>query len=144
MGAHDHHDMGHTVAGWTGTAIAVLGTTATGLALIAGSTAGLIAGAALTALGGLAAWLLHLAGWGKRSGPRPPHARHWRHRDTAARAGHPGCLGCRLAGRTPAAPTPAPARAPRVTDLPGAPAPAPADRPTPTGEPAPTPATVTG
>ncbi|GAA4880260.1 HGxxPAAW family protein [Kitasatospora terrestris] len=140
MGAHDHHDMGHTVAGWTGTAVAVFGTTATGLALIAGSTAGLIAGTALTALGSLAAWLLHLAGWGKPSGPRPPHARNWRHRDTAARTGHPACLGCRLAGRTPAAPTPVPAPAPRVTDLPGAPA----DRPAPTGGPAPTPSAVAG
>ncbi|MFF6884901.1 HGxxPAAW family protein [Streptomyces sp. NPDC012421] len=70
-------------------------------------------------------WLLHLAGWGKPSGPRPPDQWDWRVRDTTARTGHPDCLGCRLAGRraptarTPgpvtAEPAPAPPRAPAAT-----------------------------
>ncbi|MFJ3790488.1 HGxxPAAW family protein [Kitasatospora sp. NPDC090091] len=117
MGAHDEHDMGHTVAGWTGTAIAVAGTAVAGVALIAGSAAGLWLGGAVTALAAVTTWVLHLAGWGKATGPRPADRRHWRTRDAAARHGHPDCLGCRLAGRptpatTPAqAPAPAPARA---------------------------------
>ncbi|MFE5581195.1 HGxxPAAW family protein [Kitasatospora sp. NPDC056531] len=101
MSAHGDHDMGHTVAGWTGSAIATLGFAVAGLALVLGSAPGLWAGAALTALGGLTSWLLHLAGWGKPTGPRPPHLRHWRTRDPAGRHGHPNCLGCRLAGRGP-------------------------------------------
>ncbi|MFG3054379.1 HGxxPAAW family protein [Kitasatospora sp. NPDC048239] len=100
MGAHGDHDMGHTVAGWTGVALAVLGSAVAGAAFIAGSAAGLWLGAALVLLGALAAWLLHLAGWGKATGPRPPGRRHWRARDAAAPGGHPDCLGCRLAGRT--------------------------------------------
>ncbi|MED7953185.1 HGxxPAAW family protein [Kitasatospora sp. NPDC058201] len=115
MGAHGDHDMGHTVAGWTGTAIVVLGSAVAGVALIAGSAPGLWAGAGLTVLGALAAWLLHLAGRGKATGPRPPGRRHWRTPDPDARRGHPDCLGCRLAGRRPdraAAPATAPAAAP--------------------------------
>ncbi|MFF8411646.1 HGxxPAAW family protein [Streptomyces omiyaensis] len=110
MSVHGDVDLGHTVAGWTGTALAALGCTALGAAvcLVSAPLAGL--GAALLAAAALATWLLHLAGWGKPSGPRPAAARAWRVRDAAAAAGHPDCLGCRLAGRgTPAAP-PSPAR----------------------------------
>ncbi|MFE3876787.1 HGxxPAAW family protein [Kitasatospora sp. NPDC059146] len=121
MSAHGDHDMGHTVAGWTGSALATAGFAVAGTALVLGSPPGLWAGAALTALGALAAWLLHLAGWGKPTGPRPPHLRHWRTPDPTARnGGHPHCLGCRLARRhphpattgtpTPGTPTPAPGR----------------------------------
>ncbi|WP_078861043.1 HGxxPAAW family protein [Streptomyces rubellomurinus] len=99
MSTHGDHDMGHTVAGWTGSVLAVLGFAVAGGALVLGSAAGLWAGGALTALGGLASWLLHLAGRGKPTGPRPPHLRHWRTPDPAGRHGHPDCLGCRLAGR---------------------------------------------
>ncbi|MFD0397402.1 HGxxPAAW family protein [Kitasatospora sp. NPDC127121] len=109
MSAHGDHDMGHTIAGWTGSVIAILGFTVAGAALVLGSAAGLWAGGILTALGALASWLLHLAGWGKPTGPRPPAHRHWRTPDPAGRQGHPHCLGCRLAGRTPA---PIQARAP--------------------------------
>ncbi|GAA2814071.1 HGxxPAAW family protein [Kitasatospora sp. CM 4170] len=109
MGAHDEHDMGHTVAGWTGTAVAVAGTAVAGVALVAGSAAGLWLGGAVTALAAVATWVLHLAGWGKATGPRPVGRRHWRTRDTAARSGHPDCLGCRLAGRPARATAPAPA-----------------------------------
>ncbi|MFD7592311.1 HGxxPAAW family protein [Kitasatospora sp. NPDC059812] len=102
MSAHGDHDMGHTIAGWTGSVIAILGFTVAGAALVLGSAAGLWAGGILTALGALASWLLHLAGWGKPTGPRPPAHRPWRTPDPAGRQGHPHCLGCRLAGRTPA------------------------------------------
>ncbi|MFF7457659.1 HGxxPAAW family protein [Kitasatospora sp. NPDC008115] len=122
MGAHGDHDMGHTVAGWTGTAVATLGSAVTGAAFIAGSVPGLWAGAALTALGAVAAWVLHLAGRGKATGPRPPGLRHWRTPDPAGRRGHPDCLGCRLAGRRP---TGAAATAPATAQAPDAPAPAP-------------------
>ncbi|WP_157536472.1 HGxxPAAW family protein [Kitasatospora mediocidica] len=102
--------MGHTVAGWTGTALVVAGAAVAGVAFAAGSTAGLGCGLALTALGALAAWLLHLAAWGKPTGPRRSADRPWRTRDAAARHGHPDCLGCRLAGRAPAVRAPVAAR----------------------------------
>ncbi|MFE6750056.1 HGxxPAAW family protein [Kitasatospora purpeofusca] len=125
MGAHADHDMGHTVAGWTGTAVVTLGFAVAGAAFVAGSGPGLWAGAALIVLGAVAAWVLHLAGRGKATGPRPPELRHWRTPDPAGRHGHPDCLGCRLAGRrTARAGGPDPAHAPVVTAAPAA-APAP-------------------
>ncbi|WP_327677472.1 HGxxPAAW family protein [Streptomyces sp. NBC_00467] len=111
MSAHGDHDMGHTVAGWTGTALATAGTAVVGAGLAAGSPWGLGLGGAVVVLAALTTWLLHLAGWGKPSGPRPPGRRSWRTRDTTVRNGHPGCVGCRLAGRRPEA---APAVAPHV------------------------------
>nr|BEK66561.1 hypothetical protein KPHV_37880 [Kitasatospora purpeofusca] len=112
MGAHADHDMGHTVAGWTGTAVVTLGFAVAGAAFVAGSGPGLWAGAALVLLGAVAAWALHLAGRGKATGPRPPGLRHWRTPDPAGRHGHPDCLGCRLAGRrTARAAVPAAVRA---------------------------------
>ncbi|AWT40923.1 MULTISPECIES: HGxxPAAW family protein [Streptomyces] len=96
----DAHDMGHTAAGWTGTAVATLGSSLCGLGLVTVSRPLLYAGAGVLLLALLVTWALHLAGWGKPSGPRPVEQWHWRVRDTGARAGHPGCLGCRLAGRS--------------------------------------------
>ncbi|MGW2822925.1 HGxxPAAW family protein [Streptomyces sp. NPDC001443] len=90
----DDHDLGHTVAGWSGAGIAVLGFGLCGLAMVRAS--------GLLALGGVAVlttWMLHLAGWGKPSGPRPVAEWDWRVRDRTARGGHADCLGCRLAGR---------------------------------------------
>ncbi|GJF27940.1 hypothetical protein KNE206_06400 [Kitasatospora sp. NE20-6] len=116
MSAHGDHDMGHTVAGWTGSLLAVTGTAVAGAAFAAGSAAWLLLGLAALPAAALASWLLHLAGWGKPTGPRPAGGRHWRHRDAAARHGHPYCLGCRLAGRRPrpqAAPEPRTATARR-------------------------------
>ncbi|MFF3327751.1 HGxxPAAW family protein [Streptomyces sp. NPDC002889] len=103
MSMHADHDMGHTVAGWAGTAIATAGSTQMAVAFAAGSTTGLVLGGAVVAFAALTSWLLHLAGWGKATGPRPVAQQSWRVRDTAARRGHPDCLGCRLAGRSPAA-----------------------------------------
>ncbi|MFD0417764.1 HGxxPAAW family protein [Streptomyces sp. NPDC127108] len=103
MSMHGDHDMGHTVAGWTGTCTAVLGSAVMGVGLAADSTGGLVAGGAVVVLAALLTWVLHLAGWGKPTGPRPVAQQPWRVRDTAARGGHPGCLGCRLAGRKGAA-----------------------------------------
>ncbi|OAR27037.1 hypothetical protein A8W25_01795 [Streptomyces sp. ERV7] len=99
MGLHGDHDMGHTVAGWTGTGAGVLGSVVTGAALARGAVIGVWLGCIVIALAALTTWVLHLAGWGKASGPRPPGRQHWRMRDTTARRGHPGCVGCRLAGR---------------------------------------------
>ncbi|AXE25144.1 hypothetical protein C0216_18340 [Streptomyces globosus] len=98
MSAHGHVDMGHTVAGWTGTALAVLGSAVAGTGLCLSSEPVLWLGLAVVAAAGLATWLLHLAGWGKPSGPRPESAWDWRVRDTAARGGHTDCLGCRMSG----------------------------------------------
>ncbi|RKE17021.1 HGxxPAAW family protein [Streptomyces sp. TLI_171] len=94
MSAHGDHDMGHTVAGWTGSALGILAALTAGLGLILASTAVLLAGLALAPTAALVTWLLHLTGWGKPTGPRPPHLRPWRTRD---RTPHPQCLGCRLA-----------------------------------------------
>ncbi|MFD6293923.1 HGxxPAAW family protein [Streptomyces sp. NPDC060235] len=99
-GLHGNHDLGHTVAGWTGTAVAVLGFCVTGAALTQGSSAGIAVGAAVIVAAALVTWVLHLSGWGKPSGPRPVPEQSWRTRDRAAAEGHPGCLGCRLAGRS--------------------------------------------
>ncbi|MEU1532075.1 HGxxPAAW family protein [Streptomyces fagopyri] len=96
---HGDHVLGHTVAGWAGTTIAVTGCTVTAVALAAGSPTGLWLGGAVVVLAALATWLLHLAGWGKAGGPRPVARQHWRVRDASARRGHPDCLGCRMAGR---------------------------------------------
>ncbi|MGV9279087.1 HGxxPAAW family protein [Streptomyces sp. NPDC003730] len=93
-----HHDEGHTLAGWTGTSLGTIGSVVTGLGVI-GWRPGLWAGPALIALAALATWALHLAGWGKGPGIRDTEQRGVRVRDLSAREGHAGCLGCRLAGR---------------------------------------------
>ncbi|MFJ1733021.1 HGxxPAAW family protein [Streptomyces sp. NPDC088254] len=99
MSAHENVDLGHTVAGWTGTAVAVAGFCVAGLGVIAVSAALVISGIAVIALAAVITWLLHLAGWGKPSGPRPADQWDWRVKDPGARQGHPDCLGCRMAGR---------------------------------------------
>ncbi|MEV8554495.1 HGxxPAAW family protein [Streptomyces glaucescens] len=95
----DPHDLGHTLAGWTGTAVATLGSGVCGLGVIMTSVVVALAGVGVLALALVVTWVLHLAGWGKPGGPRPVEQWDWRVRDTSARAGHPDCLGCRLAGR---------------------------------------------
>lgn len=102
MSAHGHVALGHTVAGWTGTAIALTGLCVLGVAVPAVSVTLAVLGGGILVLAGLTTWGLHLAGWGKPSGPRPEGEWSWRVRDHAARQGHPDCLGCRLAGRRPA------------------------------------------
>ncbi|MFI6936961.1 HGxxPAAW family protein [Streptomyces sp. NPDC050287] len=115
MSAHQY-DEGHTVAGWTGFGIASVGTTVWGLGLCLVSVPLLAAGIAIDVVGLLATWALHLTGWGKPPGRRPREQWGMRVRDTAARAGHPGCVGCRLAGRGVArtAVDTAPAQAPEA------------------------------
>ncbi|MDQ0775828.1 hypothetical protein QF026_004294 [Streptomyces aurantiacus] len=98
MSGHQH-DEGHTLAGWTGTSTAVVGASVAGVGMCLGSVAGIGLGLGVVGLSVLVTWGLHLIGWGKPSGIRPVAERGWRVRDRAARAGHPGCLGCRLAGR---------------------------------------------
>ncbi|MBM7087625.1 HGxxPAAW family protein [Streptomyces sp. NPDC012461] len=95
----DHYDMGHTVAGWTGMGIATLGFGLCGLGVVAASGGVTLAGGAVLVLALLVTWALHLAGWGKPSGPRPADQWDWRVRDAGARDGHPDCVSCRLAGR---------------------------------------------
>ncbi|MEU0688127.1 HGxxPAAW family protein [Streptomyces uncialis] len=103
--AYDH---GHTLAGWVGVAVATAGGTVTGLGVISWRP-GIWLGLAVTAAAVLITWAMHLTGWGKAPGLRPVTERGLRVRDGAARAGHPDCLGCALAGRrgTPARPGPA-------------------------------------
>ncbi|MFC9294948.1 HGxxPAAW family protein [Streptomyces sp. NPDC057011] len=109
MSAQGHADHGHTAAGWTGTAIAVLGFAAAGLGVVTGWIPGIFIGLGVVAVAALVTWLLHLAGWGKPSGPRPASEWDWRVRDTGAHAGHTDCLGCRLGGpRRAAAAAPRP------------------------------------
>lgn len=105
MSAHGHVDLGHTVAGWTGTALALLGTAGAGAAVCAGWAPGVWAGLGLVLVAALVTWLLHLVGWGKPSGPRPEAEWDWRVRDSAARTGHADCLGCRVSGPRRAAAT---------------------------------------
>ncbi|GAB2733436.1 HGxxPAAW family protein [Streptomyces bullii] len=98
MSAHQY-DHGHTVAGWTGFGIASVGAVLLGAGVCLVSVPLLACGFAVGAVSLLVTWLLHLAGWGKGPGPRPREQWGWRVRDTGARGGHAGCLGCRLAGR---------------------------------------------
>lgn len=115
------YDEGHTVAGWTGTTIGAVGSTALGLG-VCGWAPGFVLGAVISVAALVVTWVLHLAGWGKPPGPRPRDQWGLRVRDRSARGGHTGCLGCRLAGRRPApapAPLPAvpgPAAAPDTTE----------------------------
>ncbi|MFE7776367.1 HGxxPAAW family protein [Streptomyces sp. NPDC057445] len=122
MSAHGDVDLGHTVAGWTGTAISLVGLGVVGVAVAAVSLPLTLLGGGITALAAVVTWALHLAGWGKPSGPRPRHEWSWRVRDRSARHGHPDCLGCRMAGKRPATVTdparvaePGPAAAPVTT-----------------------------
>ncbi|MFF8862030.1 HGxxPAAW family protein [Streptomyces sp. NPDC015139] len=107
------YDEGHTIAGWTGVGIATIGSGVAGWGVCAASPPLIGAGLAVVAVSALVTWFLHLTGWGKPPGVRPRGEWGMRTRDTQARAGHPGCVGCRLAGRgrrplavTPAAPAP--------------------------------------
>ncbi len=93
------YDEGHTVAGWTGTAIATVGSCVLGLGICTTSVLAVVGGNAMVAVALLVTWALHLAGWGKPPGVRPVGEWPMRERDHSARAGHPGCVGCRLAGR---------------------------------------------
>ncbi|WP_238697100.1 HGxxPAAW family protein, partial [Streptomyces sp. E2N166] len=96
----DHgHDHGHTVAGWTGTGMALAASVVCGGSMVTAWLPGVALGAGLAVLAACTTWVLHLAGWGKASGPRPLSERGWRVRDRTAAEGHPDCVGCRLAGR---------------------------------------------
>ncbi|MFF3493442.1 HGxxPAAW family protein [Streptomyces sp. NPDC002795] len=91
-------DEGHTLAGWTGCALAAIGAATAGLGII-GWRPGIWLGPALLALAALLTWALHLAGWGKPPGPRLRGQRPIGVRDLTASGGHADCVGCRLAGR---------------------------------------------
>lgn len=92
-------DEGHTRAGWTGFWIAVVGTVGVGLAVVTTSVLLAVAGLAVVVLSLVVTWVMHLGGWGKGPGGRPREQWPMRVRDPLARAGHSGCLGCRLARR---------------------------------------------
>lgn len=102
MSTHAQWDEGHTIAGWTGCVVAVLGSSVAGIGVAVWRPVGVWLGLGLLVAAPLVTWLLHLAGWGKPSGVRPRAEWGMRVRDLSARQGHPGCLGCRLAGRRPA------------------------------------------
>ncbi|MFE9360112.1 HGxxPAAW family protein [Streptomyces olivaceoviridis] len=93
------YDEGHTIAGWTGAAIATTGGAVAGLGVCTASLPVAGAGLAVVAVSVLVTWALHLSGWGKPPGVRPREQWGMRVRDTQARDGHAGCVGCRLAGR---------------------------------------------
>ncbi|MFF1764696.1 HGxxPAAW family protein [Streptomyces sp. NPDC058249] len=93
------YDEGHTVAGWTGFGIATVGVMGIGFGICAGNALGVWGGLAVVVISLLVTWVLHLAGWGKPPGRRPVGDWAMRAKDRTAREGHPGCLGCRLAGR---------------------------------------------
>lgn len=98
VSAHQY-DEGHTVAGWTGFGIATVGSAVLGLGVCMVSGPLIAGGLAICAVSLLVTWALHLTGWGKAPGRRPREQWGMRVRDPLARAGHPGCVGCRLAGR---------------------------------------------
>jgi hypothetical protein len=98
MAGHGY-DEGHTIAGWTGVAIVAAGGSAMGVGVCVGSALALIGGGIVVGSAALVTWGLHLAGWGKPPGVRPRSEWAMRVRDPWARDGHPGCVGCRLAGR---------------------------------------------
>ncbi|MFI5978666.1 HGxxPAAW family protein [Streptomyces sp. NPDC051452] len=93
------YDEGHTIAGWTGVGIATAGGGLAGWGVCVCSPSLIVVGLALVAVSPLVAWALHLTGRGKAPGVRPREEWGMRVRDTRAREGHPGCVGCRLAGR---------------------------------------------
>ncbi|MEU5664861.1 HGxxPAAW family protein [Streptomyces longwoodensis] len=98
MSVHPY-DEGHTVAGWTGVAIATVGTSVMGVGVCTVSSPALVLGGVIDVFALLVTWALHLSGWGKPPGIRPRAQWSMRVRDPHAREGHPDCLGCRLAGR---------------------------------------------
>ncbi|MFJ9375238.1 HGxxPAAW family protein [Streptomyces sp. NPDC101455] len=102
MSAHQY-DEGHTVAGWTGFGIATVGTTVAGVGVCVVSALLIGVGLGIVAVSVLVTWALHLTGWGKPPGRRDREQWGMRVRDPSARAGHAGCVGCRLAGRGRAA-----------------------------------------
>ncbi|WP_179199483.1 HGxxPAAW family protein [Streptomyces viridochromogenes] len=93
------YDEGHTLAGWIGVAVATVGCSVLGAGICIHSAALIVAGLAVTVTSVLVTWTLHLTGWGKPSGIRPRDQWGMRVRDLSALEGHPGCWGCRLAGR---------------------------------------------
>ncbi|OXY93220.1 HGxxPAAW family protein [Streptomyces diastatochromogenes] len=93
------YDEGHTVAGWTGFGIAALGSGVVGFGVCTVSVPAVVGGLAIVGVSVLVTWVLHLSGWGKPPGVRPREQWGMRVRDTRAREGHAGCVGCRLAGR---------------------------------------------
>ncbi|XUL89602.1 HGxxPAAW family protein [Streptomyces galilaeus] len=98
MSAHQY-DEGHTVAGWTGFGIATVGTAVAGVGVCTVSAALIGGGLGIDVVAVLVTWALHLTGWGKPPGRRDRAQWGMRVRDPLARAGHAGCVGCRLAGR---------------------------------------------
>ncbi|WP_069773429.1 hypothetical protein [Streptomyces sp. LUP30] len=106
---YDEYDEGHTIAGWTGVAVATSGAALMGVGVCAVSGPALLGGGVVVAVSALVTWGLHLTGRGKPPGVRPRSEWGMRVRDAGARDGHPGCLGCRLAGRGRPAPAVAPA-----------------------------------
>ncbi|MFJ5683098.1 HGxxPAAW family protein [Streptomyces sp. NPDC093099] len=93
-----HHDEGHTLAGWVGSAVAMAGSLAIGVGVI-GWRPGIWWGLIALVAAAPATWGLHLAGWGKPPHPRSVGRRGLMVRDRSAREGHTNCRGCRLAGR---------------------------------------------
>ncbi|MEV4377939.1 HGxxPAAW family protein [Streptosporangium sp. NPDC049644] len=84
---HEEHDMGHTVAGWTGSIVCMTGFAISGLAMVADGVVFFWAGVGVVVLGGALGWLLHRMGFGKEIGPRPVSERGMRRRRVPRTAG---------------------------------------------------------
>ncbi|WP_440070511.1 HGxxPAAW family protein [Streptosporangium sp. OZ121] len=84
---HEEHDMGHTVAGWTGSIVCITGFAISGMAMVAASVPFFWVGAGVVALGGALGWLLHRMGLGKEIGPRPASERGMRRRPASSARG---------------------------------------------------------
>ncbi len=93
------YDEGHTVAGWTGTAIATIGSAVVGAGICTVSAVLITGGLGIVAVSVFVTWTLHLSGWGKPPGVRPRSQWRMGMRDLSARDGHAECWSCRLAGR---------------------------------------------
>src|SRR5688500_8278222 len=113
-GMHGDHDLGHTVAGWTGCGVALTGSATIGLSVCGARLPGVWAGARLVAAGGLITWVRQPPGRAKPSRPRPAGQWDWGPRDPMT--AHAGCPACRPAGGPAgAAPREVPARETEVT-----------------------------
>ncbi|MGS2646767.1 HGxxPAAW family protein [Streptosporangium sp. LJ11] len=84
---HEEHDMGHTVAGWTGSIVCITGFAISGVAMVSASVLFFWVGAGVVALGGSLGWLLHRMGFGKEIGPRPAAERGMRRRPASSAPG---------------------------------------------------------
>jgi hypothetical protein len=64
------YDEGHTLAGWTGFGIAIVGAAVIGMGVCTAQGLVVAGGLVVIAVGVVVTWVLHVAGWGKPPGLR--------------------------------------------------------------------------